>query len=514
MSGGAPAAPLRGLGLAVTAVALASGTFMQVLDSTIANVSLPTIAGNLGVSTDDTTWVITAFAAANGITVPLTGWLMARFGVVRTFVISVALFTIASFLCGVAWSLPVLVVFRLVQGAVSGPMIPGSQALLIMVFPPQKRGTAIGVWSITTLVGPVLGPILGGYICDNAHWGLIFLINVPVGLACALISWSALRTRETPTHRASVDVVGLVLLAAWVACFQCTLDLGKNDDWFNSPTIVALSIGAAISFAAWLIWELTEARPIVDLKLFRRRDFAIGVVGISLGYALFFANNLLLPLWLQQQLGYTATWAGLVAAPSGIVAVILTPLATRLVSRYDARLLASLSFVLFAASYFMRSGYTPDSDFLHFMFPLLVQGAALSVFFIALLGIALNGIPPEQTPAATGLSNFVRITAGSFSASLITTFWDRREDLHQTQLASVSSPLSQTYQQALSALRESGLSDQQAVGAIGRQLVGQSYLLSSTEIFWICGWMSLVMIGLIWVARRPSGSGAGSAAAD
>jgi DHA2 family multidrug resistance protein len=504
----APPGPLRGARLAITAVALASGTFMQVLDSTIANVSLPTIAGNLGVSTDDSTWVVTAFAAANGITVPLTGWLMARFGVVRTFSVSVVLFAIASFLCGVAWSLPTLVVFRLLQGAVSGPMIPGSQALLIMIFPPEKRGTALGVWSITTLVGPVLGPILGGYICDNYHWGLIFLINVPVGIACAFVSWTALNSRETLTRKLPIDIVGLLLLAGWVG----VLDLGKNDDWFNSPTIVVLSLLAAITFAGWIIWELTEERPIVDLGLFRSRSFTIGVVGISLGYALFFANNLLLPLWLQQQLSYTATWAGLVAAPSGAVAVLLTPFVTPLISRYDARIFASLSFVAFAISYFMRSAYTPDADFLHFMAPLLMQGAALSVFFVSLLSVTLDGVPPEQTPAATGLSNFVRITAGSFSASLITTFWDRRENLHQTQLASASSPLSQTYQQALGVLKLAGLSDRQAAGAVGRQLVGQSYLLSSIELFWICGWISLAVIGLIWLTRRPSG-GAGPAAA-
>jgi MFS transporter, DHA2 family, multidrug resistance protein len=504
MNANASAEPLRGARLAITAVALASGTFMQVLDSTIANVSLPTIAGNVGVSTDDSTWVITAFAAANGVTVPLTGWLMSRFGVVRTFTVSVALFTVASFLCGVAWSLPSLVVFRLLQGAVSGPMIPGSQALLIMTFPPEKRGAALGLWSMTMLVGPVLGPILGGYICDNYHWGLIFLINVPVGVACALISWGALRTRETPARKAPIDVVGLLLLAAWVGFLQCALDLGKNDDWFNSSRIVVLAICAAVSFAAWVIWELTEARPIVDLGLFRHRSFTIGVVGISLGYALFFATNLLLPLWLQQQLSYTATWAGLVAAPAGAMAVILTPFVAPLVARFDARLFATLSFLAFAASYFMRAGYTPDSDFLHLMAPMLMQGVAMSMFFVTLLSIALDGIPPERMPAATGLSNFVRIIAGSFSVSLITTFWDRRESLHQTHLADASSPFSQTYQQALGALGLTGFNNHQAAGAIGRQLVGQSYLLSTIELFWICGWMSLGVIGLVWLARRPT----------
>src|SRR5215469_12463911 len=205
-------APLKGGQLAVTALALAAGTFMQVLDSTIANVSLPTIAGNLGVSADQGTWVITAFAVANGIGVPLTGWLMGRYGVVRTFCFSVLAFTVASFLCGVAWSLPSLIFFRILQGGTSGPMIPGSQALLISIFPPEKRATALGIWSITTLVAPICGPILGGYISDNYHWGWIFLINVPFGLIVTLLTWRALKDRESPTRKLPIDMVGLGLL--------------------------------------------------------------------------------------------------------------------------------------------------------------------------------------------------------------------------------------------------------------------------------------------------------------
>ena len=507
-------APLTGLPLALTAIALASGTFMQVLDSTIANVSLPTIAGNLGVSTDDSTWVITAFAAANGICVPLTGWLMGRFGVVRTFVVSVVLFTIASMLCGLAWDLPSLVVFRLIQGAVSGPIIPGSQALLIMIFPPQKRGLALSVWSITTLAAPIAGPILGGYISDNAYWGLIFLINGPVGLACALGSWLPLRKRETPTRKLPVDFVGLGLLAAWVGCLQCVLDLGKNADWFNSPMIVVLAICAAVGFTAWLIWELTEAHPIVDLSLFRRRNFALGVTALSLGFAMFFAANLLQPLWLQQQLGYTATWAGSVPVVSGVVAICLTPFMARLVGRFDARLLGSVAFVSFATAYFLRSGFTTDADFIHLAAPLVPQGVALSVFFLACLAISLDGIPAERTPAATGLSNFVRITLSSFAASLVTTLWDRRESLHQAHLSEGATAFAPAYAQALRNLQGAGFNAQQSASVIGHQLTSQAYLLSTTEIFWACGWISLVLIGLLWTARRPGSPGAKAAAAD
>jgi DHA2 family multidrug resistance protein len=366
--------PLAGPKLAVIALALAVGTFMQVLDATIANVSLPTIAGNLGVAPDESTWVITAFAVAQGISVPLTGALMVRFGVVRVFVWSVLLFTLASFLCGIAWSLSSLVIFRVIQGAVSGPMMPGSQALLISIFPPHKRSAALGIWSMTTLVGPIMGPLLGGYISDNLHWSWIFLINVPVGLACAAVSWRGLKDRETPTRRLPVDGIGFALLVVWVGSLQIMLDLGKNADWFHSTHIVVLGLLAAVAFVAWLIWELTEANPAVDLTLYKNRNFAIGGLVFCLGYAVFFANILLFPLWLQTQMGYTATLAGLVAAPSGVVAVLLTPLVARLSGKIDTRLIATVAFLAFMSSYYLRSQFTTSASLWVFTFPSLIQG--------------------------------------------------------------------------------------------------------------------------------------------
>ena len=503
----AKAAPLAGGALALTAVALALGTFMQVLDSTIANVSLPTIAGNLGVSSDNSTWIVTAFAVANGVAVPLTGWLMGRFGVVRTFCTSVLLFTIASFLCGIAWNLPSLIVFRVLQGAVSGPMIPGSQALLIAIFPPGKRATALGIWSVTTLVAPIMGPILGGYISDNYHWSWIFLINVPFGLFCSFVCWRSLKTRETPTRKLPIDQVGLILLVVWVGALQIALDLGKNDDWFASDRIVVAAVIAAIGFVAWLIWELTDANPAVDLSLFRSRNFAIGTVAFCLGYAVFFANTLLLPLWLQTQLGYTATWAGLVAAPSGLVAVILTPFVARLSGKVDARILATVAFASFGLSYYLRSGYTTYASFTDFMLPLMVQGVAMSSFFLAMITISFDRIPPERLPSATGISNFARITAGSFSASIITTAWDRREALHQSRLSeAVGSGM--PYQLARDGLARLGLTDVQAAGVVTRQMIGQAYLLASTDLFRLSAWLCLTMVAIVWCTRRatpPSG---------
>jgi DHA2 family multidrug resistance protein len=506
-------APLAGSALAITSLALALGTFMQVLDGTIANVSLPTIAGNLGVSSDTSTWVITAFAVANGITVPLTGWLMGRYGVVRTFVASVFLFTVASLLCGIAWSLSSLVIFRILQGAVSGPMIPGSQALLIAIFPLEKRSVALGIWSMTTLVAPIMGPLLGGYISDNYHWSWIFLINLPFGLGAGLVSWFFLRSRETPTRKLPIDRVGLLLLAFWVGALQTMLDLGKNADWFASTFITILAFCAAIGFVAWLIWELTEEHPIVDLSLFRSRNFLIGTLALSLGYALFFANNLLIPLWLQTQMGYTATWAGMVAAPSGAVAVVLSPLFSRFGNRIDARILATISFAAFAISYFLRTHYATTTDFWHLTMPLLFQGAGMAAFFMAMLNISLDAIPPQKVPSATGISNFARITAGSFGASLVTTVWDRREAVHQSNLVDVSNNASIPYQQAVGQLGQLGLTDTQVAGSIGRQIIGQAYLLAANDIFWLSTWTSLVLGVIVWLARRPKPLG-GPVAAD
>lgn len=497
---GSGPAPLQGAPLGIAAFALALGTFMQVLDTTIANVSLPTISGSLGVSTSSGTWVITAFAVANGVTVPLTGWLMQRFGVVRTFTFSVLAFTAASFLCGIAWSLPSLVVFRILQGGVSGPMIPGSQALLLAIFPSSKRGTALGIWSAMTLAAPIFGPVLGGYISDNFHWGWIFLINVPIGLITGFLTWTILKNRETPTRKLPIDVVGLVLLTFWVFSLQTMLDLGKDRDWFNNTFIVILALCAAVGFVAWVIWEWTDRQPAVDLSLFASRNFALGTIALCFGYALLFANNLLLPLWLQEQMGYTATWAGLVVAPAGIVAVITTPLISKF--RVDARIMATIAFLCYGGSFLLRSRYTPDASFLTLAAPMLLQGVAMTTFFVPLLTIILDRLPPERVPSASGISNFARITAGSFAASLITTYWDRREALHQARLSEAGSLLSPVFRDAVGRLESLGMSPLQAAGTIGRSVVNQAYLLSTLDLFWASGWLALTMIVVVWFTRR------------
>ena len=499
--------PMTGGLLALTSFALALGTFMQVLDSTIANVSIPTIAGDLGVSSSQGTWVITSFAVANGVSVPMTGWLMMRYGVVKTFVASIALFTVASFLCGISWNLPSLIIFRVLQGACSGPMIPGSQALLIMIWPPAKRGTALAIWSMTTLIAPISGPILGGYISDNISWPWIFLINLPVGIVVTLLCWRNMRSRETATRVVPIDRIGFLLLLTWVGALQIMLDSGKDADWFSSPAIVIESVVAAVGLVAWVIWELNEEHPLVDLTLFKSRNFLLASIAFCLGYAVFFGTNLLLPLWLQTRMGYIATWAGLVAAPAGLVALFLTPFAARWMNKVDARWAATLSFAAFGVAYYMRSLDTSDASFGALVLPMLVQGVGMSVFFLGLVTLVLNGVPPAQIPAASGLNNFTRITAGGFAASLVTTLWDRRAAVHQSRLAEVMGAHDPAFSLALQKLQGAGMGAQQALGAVTQQVVNQAYLLATLDIFRMASIVVVLLIPCVWLTRRAMANG-------
>jgi DHA2 family multidrug resistance protein len=294
---------------------------------------------------------------------------------------------------------------------------------------------------------------------------------------------------------------------------QVMLDRGADEDWFHSPQIIILGLVAAIGLVSWLIWELTEKYPIVDLSLFKSRNFAFGTLVFCLVYAVFFGGNVLQPLWLQTRLGYIATWAGLVAAPSGVVAVVLTPLFARYANRVDARVTATLALVAFGISFLMRGGLTPDSSFAVLVAPMLVQGVAMSTFFVSMITIQLRDVPAAQTPSASGLSNFFRITAGGFAASLTTAFWDRREAMHQTHFADAQNMRLDEWRQALNRLHDLGLTAQQSVGALANQVINQAYTRAALDIFWLFGVLSMVMVPLIWITRR-SVSGGGPVAAD
>jgi DHA2 family multidrug resistance protein len=508
-----PLPPLKGTALILGTISLSLATFMNVLDTSIANVSLPTISGDMGVSTQQGTWVITSFAVANAISVPLTGWLTQRIGQVRLFVTSVLLFVLASFLCGFAPSIELLILFRVIQGAVAGPMIPLSQALLLSSYPKERAGSALAMWSITTLVAPVVGPLLGGWITDNITWPWIFYINIPIGILAAGVTWFIYRPRETATRALPIDKIGLALLVIWVAAMQITLDKGKELDWYNSGAIIALTCVAVIGFITFLAWELTDKHPVVDLTLFARRNFWVGTLSISLGYGLYFGNVVLLPLWLQQDMGYTATLAGLALAPVGLLAIVFSPFVGKRVSVWDPRKMATFSFVVLALVFYMRSKFSTDASFETILIPTLIQGLGLAFFFIPLVTLTLSGLTPDRIPAATGLSNFVRITAGAIGTSVSTTVWDNRATLHHAQLAESITNASPVAVQTIADLQARGMSHDQAMGYINSLMDQQAFTMAATDIFRIGAFMFLGVIVFVWIARPARSGGAGSDAA-
>lgn len=497
--------PLKGSQLVLGTIALSLATFMNVLDTSIANVSIPAIAGDMGVSPAQGTWVITSFAVANAISVPLTGWLTQRFGQVRLFTMSVLLFVVASWLCGLAPNIATLIAFRVLQGLVAGPMIPLSQTLLLASYPRAKAGTAMAMWGMTVLVAPVAGPLLGGWITDNISWPWIFYINIPVGLGAAALTWSIYRTRDPGPRRVPLDVVGLVLLVLFVGAMQIMIDMGKELDWFESGEIIALAVVSVVSFAFFLAWELTDKHPIVEIRLFARRNFVAGTVSLSIAYGLFFGNVVLLPLWLQQHMGYTATWAGLATAPVGLLAIVLSPWVGKNVSRIDPRKLATVAFLGFAAVLWMRSHFNTQADFMTILIPTVLQGAAMAFFFIPLQAIVFSGLSPQQTPSAAGLSNFVRITAGAVGTSLFTTLWENRASLHHAQLVESVHSGNATAVATLDQLMGSGMNREQALASIDRMINQQAYTLAVTDLFYLSAALFFVLVVVIWFARPAQG---------
>jgi len=499
--------PLSGPQLLLGTLALSLATFMNVLDSSIANVSIPSIAGDLGVSPNQGTWVITSFGVANAISVPLTGWLTQRFGAVRLFITSILLFVLTSWLCGLAPSLELLVFFRVLQGLVAGPMIPLSQTLLLASYPPAKAGTALALWGVTTLVAPVAGPLLGGWITDNISWPWIFYINVPVGLFSAALTWSIYRTRETTIRKLPIDTVGLTLLVIWVGALQLMLDKGKELDWFSSNFIVTLGCVALVAFAIFLVWELTEEHPVVDIKLFGGRNFAFGALSLSVAYGLFFGNVVLLPLWLQQFMGYTSTSAGMALAPVGFFAILLTPLVGKKVSQWDPRVMATGAFIVFSYVLWMRAQFTTDTDLFHILVPTFLQGAAMAFFFIPLTTLTLSGLAPAKIPAAAGLSNFVRIMAGAMGTSIVTTIWESRAAMHHAHLAEPLTQIDGSLPWALNSMQSAGLSNAQSLILVNRMIDQQAFTKSATDIFLASAVFFLLLIGMIWFTKRPKRAG-------
>jgi DHA2 family multidrug resistance protein len=358
--------------------------------------------------------------------------------------------------------------------------------------------------------------LLGGWITDHTHWGWIFYINIPVGLLAGFITWTIFRKRETATHKLPIDTVGLGLLVLAVGSLQIMLDKGKELDWFHSAEVTGLGIVAVIGFAFFIAWELTDDHPVVDLKLLKLRNFWTGTVAMAVAYSLFMGNLVLLPLWLQQFMGYTSTQAGMLMAPVGLFAIILSPVVGKNVTRFDPRALATFAFVVFSLVLFMRSHFNTQADFGTVMIPTIVQGVAVAFFFIPLTSITLGGIPPEKIPSASGLSSFARMVGGSFGTSIAITIWQDRAAMHHAQLAELVNQGSAATTGALQGFSAAGMSTEQALSQINRMVDQQAFMLAANDVFYGSAIIFLLLIPFVWLSRPARGgrTSGGPAAAD
>jgi DHA2 family multidrug resistance protein len=500
-----PPVPLAGPALLISGICLALANFMVVLDTTIVNVSVPHIAGGLAVSPSEGTWAITSYSVAEAISVPLTGWLAQRFGTVKTFCVAMVLFAAFSALCGLAPSLYLLVLFRVLQGLSGGPMIPLCQTLLLRIFPRERAAAAMGLWAMTTVVAPIAGPIVGGVLCDNVGWPSIFYINVPVALACAFLAWRLLESRETKTVKLPVDIVGMGMLVVWVGALQIMLDKGQELDWFNSSFIVGLGLTSVVVFVSFLIWELTHPNPIVNLRVFRHAGFTVATITLALTFGTFFASAVLLPLWLQTSMGYTATLAGFAVATGGILAVVMSPVVARLVTKFDPRALVCFGILWLGWVAWLRSRFDTDVDMGMVAFVQFAQGFAVPFFFVPIVGLALSAVKPEETASAAGLSNFMRTTAAAFAASLSVTAWEDLSTKARTNLSGVLN--------GVNGLRDlligRGFSAEQARSMIDNQVQTQSTMIATDQVFF---WSAVLFVGcalVVWLVPKPKGALAG-----
>ena len=492
--------PLQGSQLAIAGLLLAAANFIAVLDTTIANVSVSTISGALGASSSQGTYVITSYAVAEAITVPLTGWLANRFGTVRVFISSMVMFGLFSALCGLTNSLGMLIAFRVLQGLAGGPLMPLSQTLLLRIFPKEKAPAAVGLWAMTTLIAPIAGPILGGVLCDQYSWPYIFFINVPVALLCGYFGWKMLRRYESSLLKLPIDKVGLILMIIWVAALQLMLDKGKELDWFSSSTIITLALVAVLGFVAFLIWELTERNPIVDLRVFRHRGYSASVTTICLAFGAFFGATVLTPLWLQGYMGYTATISGQTTAMSGILAVLTAPFVAKLSTKVDPRKLVFIGVTWLGLVTLLRSFNSSDMSHFQIAWPLLLQGIGMPLFFVALTGLALASVDVSETASAAGLMSFCRTMSGAIATSLVNTSWENKASYYHAELAGMIDP----YGEVSNTLTQAGMSLDQARVSMEQTLQSQSIMLSTHHIFLKAAISFALAATAVWFAPKPT----------
>ncbi len=499
-----PAQPLLPPGnLWLAAMVLAFSNFIVVLDMTVANVSVPHIAGSLGVSLNQGSWVITSYSVAEAITVPLTGWLAGRWGSLRMYTIAMTGFGAFSLLCGFSLTLEMMVICRIGQGLCGGLVMPLAQTLLLRIFPMEQRPKAMLLAAMTTMLGPAMGPTVGGFISDNFSWHWIFLINIPLVATCVFAARALLPAAETPTRKLPIDVIGLCLMLTWVGSLQFMLDIGREHDWFDDPMIVALACIAAVGFIAFLIWELTDEHPVVDLRVFRHGGFTFGVIALSLCFGAYFASIVLIPQWLQSSMGYPAMLAGFITSCTALAALTTSQLASKALARgIDARLLVSCAVAWLGCMALARATWTSETDFWTLAAPQLIQGFGMSFFMLPLTTISLGSVPMEETATAAGIQNFVRTLAVGVATALVLSVQNSTQQEAHSELVGKLQPA-----ETMTKLTGAGFSEQGATAYIANLVDREATTMAVDHIFLITAAVFFLCAVVVWFAPKPKSFG-------
>jgi MFS transporter, DHA2 family, multidrug resistance protein len=504
-------------------------TFMVVLDSSIANVALAHIAGNLSASYDEAAWVLTSFLVANAVVIPISGWLADVVGRKRYYMISVALFTLSSLLCGLAPTLPFLIIARILQGIGGGGLAPVEQSMMADTFPPSKRGAAFAVYGIVVIVGPILGPTLGGWITDNYSWHWVFLINVPIGiLSLCLVAMfvdepPALvkRAKELTQNGLKIDFIGFALIALFLSSMEVTMDRGQRDDWFSSPMITSFAILGGLALVAFIPWELTRKDPIVRIDLFKRANFAISNIFMLLVGMILFGTTQFIPQLLQEVMGYTATQAGEALTLGGIATILMMPAAGLLTGKVDARILIGIALVIQGVALWNMSTLDAMMSFQSAAVARTIQAVGMPLMFVPISTVAYVGLKPQENNQASALMNVSRNLGGTLGISFAQTMLARQAQIHQSQMAETLNPLNPNYRQAVTgishALMGQGVSQADAGRAAGavlyRTLGQQAAMLSYIDVFHIMMWMVFICLPLVLLMRVPKSGQAPAGAA-
>lgn len=477
-------------------VCLSLATFMMVLDYSIANISIPYIAGDLSVSTDEGTYVITSFAVGNAIGLALTGWLTKRVGEIRLMVAAIALFTLFSWACGFSIDLNMLIVNRFIQGLVAGPVIPLSQSLIIKNGAPENRTRDMAFWALIVITAPVLGPLMGGYISYWYTWPWIFYINIPIGIFCCIGIWHIKKDQESPTENVPSDIPGILLLTIFVSCLQIFLDKGQQWDWFNSNTIRILFVGYIVAFVYLLIQELGSDAPFLKLRLFKIPSFTLSIICLAISYAIYFGTIVIVPLWLQEYMGYDAIWAGIAVSALGIGPILLSAFTPGLIKKLGNLPTLILSFVVFGSACFYTAYFTTDVDVQHIAFSRFIFGLGFVVYITPLIGMCVQDISMEELPNATGIFHFIRAMVGGIGTSVFTTLFQRRTIFHHEVVGSYL-----TLDRPLTPQTDSI----QELAGLNRLLDQQAAMLAINDAFFLMGWAFVALVALLVVWRLIRG---------